>query len=827
MIKQEVVGRHPPPPLRGDAVFFPSGIISYADLPFLASLANADGVRRKVKVGHKVDDLLENSSPRSPLSPQRPPREHMELPADGAPTESCVDTSIERLYDNVCQMQSSGEQSPSRQSFGSDGEESRIDSELQHLVGGEETRVLDDVNHVSQANNDQAEMKMDEEIVEKESTAKDGEKESTVKEENGSTKKSGKKPKPKPSWSSSTKIEAKGFSYMQTNAEDSPKPVTSKNRLPHRKPPINKENDSATENPDISPEESSPARVQKKPLASPDSNTSKPTSDAVNSAKKRKPSSVTSGKSQGASEDPSEAGLDNPDLGPFLLKMSRDLISSGDNPQKALELATRAAKSFEKCANGKPSLDLVMSLHVLAAVHCNLGQYGKAIPILEHSIEIPVLEEGEDHALAVFSGYMQLGDTFAMLGQLEQSIECYTMGLEVQKHFLGETDPRVAETCRYLAEAHMQALQFDEAQKVCQQSLDIHKERGVSASLEEAADRRLMGLICDAKGDYEAALEHLVLASMAMVSNGQENEVASVDCSIGDIYLSLSRYDEAVFAYQKALTVFKSSKGENHPSVASVFVRLANLYNRTGRLRESKSYCENALRIYSKPTPGSQMEEIASGFTEVSAIYEAMNEHEQALKLLQKALKTLNDIPGQQATVAGIEAQMGVMYYMIGNYGESYASFKNAVAKLRASGEKRSAFFGIVLNQMGLACVQRYAINEAADLFEEARGILETEYGPYHPETLGVYSNLAGTYDAMGRLEDAIEILEFVLGIREEKLGTANPDVDDEKRRLAELLKEAGRTRNRKAKSLETLLESKITRRETLNHISDSAVISS
>ena len=56
------------------------------------------------------------------------------------------------------------------------------------------------------------------------------------------------------------------------------------------------------------------------------------------------------------------------------------------------------------------------------------------------------------------------------------------------------------------------------------------------------------------------------------------------------------------------------------------------------------------------------------------------------------------------------------------------------------------------------------------------------------------------------RVEDAIEILEYVLKVREEKLGTANPDVDDEKKRLAELLKEAGRARNRKAKSLENLL---------------------
>lgn len=54
-------------------------------------------------------------------------------------------------------------------------------------------------------------------------------------------------------------------------------------------------------------------------------------------------------------------------------------------------------------------------------------------------------------------------------------------------------------------------------------------------------------------------------------------------------------------------------------------------------------------------------------------------------------------------------------------------------------------------------------------------------------------------------MEDAIELLEYVVGMREEKLGTANPDVDDEKRRLAELLKEAGRVRSRKATSLENL----------------------
>jgi hypothetical protein len=54
----------------------------------------------------------------------------------------------------------------------------------------------------------------------------------------------------------------------------------------------------------------------------------------------------------------------------------------------------------------------------------------------------------------------------------------------------------------YIADAHVQALQFDEVKKLWQKALDIHKGNGLQASFEEVADRRSMGLICDSKGDY-------------------------------------------------------------------------------------------------------------------------------------------------------------------------------------------------------------------------------------------------------------------------------------------------------------------------------------
>ncbi|ERN06591.1 hypothetical protein AMTR_s00058p00150340 [Amborella trichopoda] len=490
---------------------------------------------------------------------------------------------------------------------------------------------------------------------------------------------------------------------------------------------------------------------------SPDPNTPSPAKSKPSPSKKSSISPSSQQKkrlSLTAVEHEEELGLDNPDLGPFLLKLARDLIASGDNPSKALDCAARAARSFELCnaESPSPSLDLVMALHVLAAIHCGLGQFAEAVPILERSISIPDPNLGPDHALAAFSGHMQLGDTYAMLGSQDLAIKSYTLGLAVQKEALGDTDPRVAETCRYLAEAQAQIMQLPAAAELVKHCLAIHKEHSAPASAEEASDRRLMALICEAMGDHEAALEHLVLASVAAAANGFDEEVAAIDVSIGDSYLGMGRYDESVFAYQKALTVFKAARGENHLSVGTVMVRLADLYQRTGKMREGRSYCESALRVYAKPVPGTATEDVAAGLAEVAAVYEAMGDLDESVKLLQKAVRMMDGsvAPGRQGQVAGIEAQMGVVYYMVGRYGDAYDTFKVVVAKMRAGGEAGSAFFGVVLNQMGLTCVQRFEIKEAVELFAEAKVILEKECGAFHPDTLGVYSNLAAAYDAMG-----------------------------------------------------------------------------
>ncbi|TYG93466.1 hypothetical protein ES288_A11G112700v1 [Gossypium darwinii] len=329
-------------------------------------------------------------------------------------------------------------------------------------------------------------------------------------------------------------------------------------------------------------------------------------------------------------------------------------------------------------------LELAMSLHVLAAIYSSLGRFEEAVPVLERSSEVPLLGNESDHALAKFSGCMQLGDTYSMMGQLDRSINSYESGLRIQIEALGDSDSR---TCRYLAEAHV-VVQFDEAESPA---------RRPSKSTKSTV--------------HQDPLKKQLITSLWLLCVKQK-ETMDLPFSTLSVLAYLMRQSLPI---RRHLTVFKSTKGESHPSLASVFIRLADLYNKTGKLRESKFYSENAFRIYSKQVPGTTPEEIA-----------------EALKLLEMAMKLLEDTHGNISIIARIEAQM---------------------------------------------------------------------------ETLGVYSNLAATYDDMGSFLEfviaeviyAIEILKYILKIREEKSGMENPNVDDEKIRLAAI-------RNRKRKSLENLL---------------------
>ena len=68
--------------------------------------------------------------------------------------------------------------------------------------------------------------------------------------------------------------------------------------------------------------------------------------------------------------------------------------------------------------------------------------------------------------------------------------------------------------------------------------------------------------------------------------------------------------------------------------------------------------------------------------------------------------------------------------------------------------------------------------------------IREKVLGPKHPDTVIVYSNIAGVYRTQGNYEKALEYYEKALKILDEKLGPEHPNTKSARRNL-EITKKA------------------------------------
>jgi tetratricopeptide (TPR) repeat protein len=85
---------------------------------------------------------------------------------------------------------------------------------------------------------------------------------------------------------------------------------------------------------------------------------------------------------------------------------------------------------------------------------------------------------------------------------------------------------------------------------------------------------------------------------------------------------------------------------------------------------------------------------------------------------------------------------------------------------------------------------------EAVKLYEETLQLIKAKLGPDHPDTLTSMNNLAGSYLAGGRTQQALKVYEETLQLRKASLGPDHPDTLVTMNNLATSYFDAGRTQD-------------------------------
>ncbi|WP_414753111.1 CHAT domain-containing protein [Anabaena sp. CCY 9910] len=326
-------------------------------------------------------------------------------------------------------------------------------------------------------------------------------------------------------------------------------------------------------------------------------------------------------------------------------------VNLGQYPQ-ALEYYQPALAIIKelKAANPKDSsysTSQKMMLADIGAVYFRMGQYTKALDFYQQTW---AMQKADDDKIGGIQTLNNIGVIYVNLGNYKQALDSYQQGLanlqECCSNYLGTK----AAIINNLASTNFSLGQYKKSLELAEESANIYSRINNDA---EKATKQEIKLLYDYLGQNSQALQQA--ASRANVGDAfgkdsfQFQGRALNMNNIGQIYLSLGKYDQALKLYQQALKIYKENSYK--PGIAVTLNNIAKVQSSLGKYPQAIELNQQALAIYQEV--GDRTGEGVT-ISNLGQIYQKQGQQEKASGLYQQALamhRQVSDKVSEAATL--------------------------------------------------------------------------------------------------------------------------------------------------------------------------------
>lgn len=292
------------------------------------------------------------------------------------------------------------------------------------------------------------------------------------------------------------------------------------------------------------------------------------------------------------------------------------------------------------------------------------------------------------------------------------------------------------------------------------QSARIARERDKAVTAEETA-KQVSSFLVDlfkisdpneTRSNTVTAREILDRGSSKVTNelSGQPLVQARLMETLGEVYMSLGLYGQALPLLETSLTTQRRLLGDQNLDVATTLDRLGAVWWHKGEYAKAQPLLEQSMRIRERLLGPDDLK-VASSAHNLGNLHFSKGEYEEAETLLERALSIR-------------EQRLG------SDNGDVAAT----------------------LNSLGAIAYKRADYAKAQQFFERTLAIREKLLGPDHPYLAQVLNNLAILHTEKGELPQARELLQRVVQIQEKVLGPKHPDLAAGLGNLGRVLQESG-----------------------------------
>ena len=255
-----------------------------------------------------------------------------------------------------------------------------------------------------------------------------------------------------------------------------------------------------------------------------------------------------------------------------------------------------------------------------------------------------------------------------------------------------------------------------------------------------------------------------------------EIQLASVLNNLGGLYQTMTQFDQAEIAHQRALEIRIRKLGEKHPHVAASLNNLGQLRDATGDYETALGYYRRAIAI-GEAIFGPRHESVALYLQNLGEVLRKIGKGDEALASQQRALEIRLEVFGEQhPDVAASHETLANAFGAVGRLDEAVTHYEQALKIREALGAKNTDL-ATIHNNLGTTERNRKNYDAAMRHFDQAKTIFIEAAGADHPYVGVALFNIANVQSDRGDLTDAHESYQQALSIMETKLGAEHPFV--------------------------------------------------
>ena len=297
------------------------------------------------------------------------------------------------------------------------------------------------------------------------------------------------------------------------------------------------------------------------------------------------------------------------------------------------------------------------------------------------------------------------------------------------------------------------------------------------------------------RGDMLTARELLDRGAVQIGTElaGQPDVQARMLDVLGDVYISLWMFDDALNVYEQALVIRQNQPFIRQGDIAQSYHNLGKAYNRDGRFHMADSLLTMAVDLKIS-TYGERHLSVARSLHEMASLHVNRNRYDEAIDRYQKAISIYEQDAGadHEESILSLKSDIGQTYLKKGDYDQAERFVRESLVRRRELHPVAHPSVSSGLHRLAAVLHAQARYEESRQVQYENLEMAARLYGEDHPVTALGYTNYAGLLKTLEQYAEAEAYQHRAHHIFINKLGDEHPQVSISYNNLANLKHDQG-----------------------------------